>query len=263
MNRFESILARLKQSFGDRASTLEGTVVGDVLQAVANELARIYSQELEEAQQNLYLHAARGARLEALCANYSILRGENESDEALRQRALRQIRCPALAGNAAQYEAWAAAVPGVRAVRAVAGVQGPGTVDVYYVPTEDAVAELWEQLQAHLEANCPLGAEVLALEAMDYSLSVNAAVALKDIAVIEEVQAAYQAALEAYFAEIALTEAGMRISPNRLATMLMEVPGVLDVRNLTINGKDNTQILPEGSYPQLAELRVSEVLVDG
>ncbi len=263
MNSFEGILARLKQNFGSRASALEGTVMGDVLQAVANELARIYSQELEEARQNLYLHSARGGKLEALCANYSITRRENESDDSLRQRALLQIRCPALAGNASHYETWAREVPGVQAVRAVAGVQGPGTVDVYYVPTEDAVAELWEHLQAHLEANCPLGAEVLALEAMDYSLMVSATVVLKDIAVLDEVKAAYQAALEAYFARIALTEQGMRISPNRLATMLMEVPGVLDVRNLTINSKDSTQILPEGSYPMLAELRVSEVLVDG
>ena len=54
MNSFEGILARLKQNFGSRASTLEGTVVGDVLQAVANELARIYSQELVPAQEDLY-----------------------------------------------------------------------------------------------------------------------------------------------------------------------------------------------------------------
>ena len=101
------------------------------------------------------------------------------------------------------------------------------------------------------------------LEAMDYGLMVSATVMLKDIAVLEEVKAAYGAMLEAYFAEIALTEQGQRISPNRLAAMLMEVPGVLDVTNLTVNSKDNTQILPEGSYPLLTELRVSEVLVNG
>ena len=263
MNSFEEILARLKQNFGVRASTLEGTVVGDVLQAVANELARVYSQELEAAREDLYLHSARGGRLEALCANYSITREENESDEALRQRALAHIRCPALAGNGAHYQAWAMEVPGVKAARAVAGVQGPGTVDVYYIPGQEAAVELWERLQGHLEENCPLGAEVLALEAMPYSLTVNATVDLKDIAVLQEVQAAYAAALEAYFAEVALTEQGKRISPNRLAAMLMEVPGVLDVTNLTVNGKSLTQILPEGSYPQLAELRISEVSING
>lgn len=263
MNSFEGILARLKQNFGDRASTLEGTVMGDVLQAVANELARMYSQELEAAREDLYLHSARGSRLEALCANYSIIRRENENDAELRQRALEQIRCPALAGNSAHYQAWAMEVPGVQAARAVAGVQGPGTVDVYYVPAADAASGLWGRLQENLEANCPLGAEVLALEAMPYSLTVTATADLKEIAVMEEVRAAYAAALEAYFAEIALTERGKRISPNRLAAMLMEVPGVLDVSNLTINGKTLTQILPEGSYPQLAELSISEVILNG
>ena len=43
----------------------------------------------------------------------------------------------------------------------------------------------------------------------------------------------------------------------------MEVPGVLDVSNLTVNNKTLTTILPEGSYPQLAELSISEVILNG
>ena len=263
MNTFESILNRLKQNYTGSAGTQEGSVVGDVLQAVANELARIYSQELAPIEDSLFLATAKGTRLDALCGNYSITRQEQESDESLRARALACIREPALAGNAAHYAAWATEVPGVLRAEARAGVRGPGTVDVYYIPAENAEEGLWERLQQHLEACCPLGAEVLALEAMPYQLQVDTYVDLQDTALLSQVRSACTAALEAYFAQIALTDAGKRISPSRLAAILLDCAGVLDVNTLTVNERDYTQILPDGSYPQLSALVLEKVSFDG
>lgn len=262
MNTFESILFRLKSNYTGQASTLEGTIVGDVLHAVANELARIYSQELAPMEDNLFLQTAQGQHLDALCGNYGITRLTQESDESLRARALQQIREPALAGNAAHYAAWAMEVDGVKAARAVAGVNGPGTVDLYYIPTEDASSDLWERLQAHLESVCPLSAEVLALEAMPYSLTVTATVELTDTAISQEVHAAFDAALQEYFSRIALTEQGSRISPSRLAALLLDCVGVVDVTSLQINEQSATLILPDGSYPQLESLSLTRVLTD-
>lgn len=261
INTFESILSRLKRNYTGQASTLEGTIVGDIFLAVANELARIYSQELAPMEDNLFLQTALGDRLDALCGNYSILRQENESDDALRTRALKQIREPALAGNAAHYAAWASEVPGVKAACAVAGVRGAGTVDVYYVPTADAPTGLWEHLQQHLEEQCPLSAEVLALEAMPYSLTITASVDLKETALLEEVRGAFSAALTEYFSRISLTEEGNRISPSRLTAMLLDCAGVLDVNSFSINERDVTLILPDGSYPHLEALDLRQELI--
>ena len=263
MNTFESILKRLQEAYTGPAGTQEGSVVGDVLQAVANELARMYSQELEPMEDSLFLTTAAGSRLDALCANYGIQRLEQENDNKLRKRALAQIREPALAGNAAHYAAWAAEVPGVLRAEARAGVRGPGTVDVYYIPAADAGEDLWHRLQAHLEACCPLGAEVLALEAMAYELQVDTYVDLQETALLSQVRSACTAALEAYFAEIALTEAGKRISPSRLTALLLDCAGVLDVNTLTVNDRDYTQILPDGSYPRLSGLTLEKVQFDG
>ena len=41
---FDSILQRLKQALEGQVSAMEGTFTGDILQAVAAELARIWSQ---------------------------------------------------------------------------------------------------------------------------------------------------------------------------------------------------------------------------
>lgn len=214
-------------------------------------------------EDNLFLSTATGTHLDALCGNYSIQRQENESDDSLRARALRQVRQPAMAGNAAHYAAWAMEVPGVAAARAVAGVRGSGTVDVYYVPTQNPPADLWNRLQQHLEDNCPLNAQVLAMEAMPYSLSVEASVDLRDTALEADVQLAFAAALEEYFSRTALTDQGMRISPSRLTSILLDCAGVVDVNSLTMNDRTATLILSEGSYPVLTALVVTKVLLHG
>lgn len=234
--------------------------MGDVLQSVANELARIYSQELAPMEDNLFLSTATGDHLDALCGNYSIQRQENESDDSLRARALRLVRQPAMAGNAAHYTAWAMEVPGVAAARGVAGIRGSGTVDVYYVPTQTPPADLWNRLQQHLQDNCPLTAQVLAVEATPCSLSVEAAVTLRDTALETDVQLAFAAALEDYCSRIALTDQGCRISPGRLTAILLDCAGVMDVNSLTINGRAATLTLPEGSYPVPTALVLTKVL---
>lgn len=261
MNTFESILFRLKANYTGQASTLEGTVVGDVLLAVANELARIYSQELAPMEDNLFLQTAKGQHLDALCGNYSIARQENESDDSLRARVLQQIRQPALAGNGAHYAAWAMEVAGVRSARAASNA--PGAVQVYYLPTADAPDDLQERLQAHLAENCPLGAAVQAVEAAAYPLTVTTTVDLKSTAVLQEVYAAFDAAMRDYFGRIALTEAGKRISPSRLAALLLDQAGVADVTSMAINGAEGTLILPDGSYPYLETLELSRVITNG
>lgn len=57
---FEDILLRLKQELSGAVSTLEGTFAGDILQAVAAELARIWSQEMDSVTQRAFISTAEG-----------------------------------------------------------------------------------------------------------------------------------------------------------------------------------------------------------
>ena len=89
---FESILGRLKEGLSGKVSAMEGTVTGDILQAVAAELARIWSQEVDSVTQRGFVSTAQGTWLDAACGDYGITRKEGESDESLRQRTLEHIR---------------------------------------------------------------------------------------------------------------------------------------------------------------------------
>ena len=89
---FDSILARLRSGVQGTVSTLEGTFAGDLLQSVAAELARIWSQEVDTAAQRGFLATAEGDWLDAVCGDYGITRKSGESDEGLRARALEQVR---------------------------------------------------------------------------------------------------------------------------------------------------------------------------
>ena len=88
---FDSILARLRSGVQGTVSTLEGTFAGDLLQSVAAELARIWSQEVDTAAQRGFLATAEGQWLDAVCGDYGITRKSGESDEGLRARALEQV----------------------------------------------------------------------------------------------------------------------------------------------------------------------------
>lgn len=109
---FESTLGRLKEGLSGRVSAMEGTVTGDILQAVAAELARIWSQEVDSVTQRGFVSTAQGTWLDAACGDYGITRKEGESDESLRQRTLAHIRRQGAGGTAADYVAWAEALEG-------------------------------------------------------------------------------------------------------------------------------------------------------
>ena len=71
---FDAILGRLRESMSSGVSTMEGTFAGDILQAVAAELARIWSQEMDTVTQRGFLSTAEGEWLDAVCGNFGLSR---------------------------------------------------------------------------------------------------------------------------------------------------------------------------------------------
>ena len=56
---FDSILQRMKDRLQGSVSAMEGTFTGDILQAVAAELARIWSQEMDSVTQRAFISSAQ------------------------------------------------------------------------------------------------------------------------------------------------------------------------------------------------------------
>ena len=73
-NTFEAILGRMKTSLELDMTNIEGTWTGDLLQTVANELARIYSMEIKPMYDKAFVRTAKGEDLDNCCADYGIER---------------------------------------------------------------------------------------------------------------------------------------------------------------------------------------------
>lgn len=73
-NDFISILERMKARIVTEADRREGTWTADNLQAVANELARIYSEDIESILPQAFVATATGINLDSACSDYGITR---------------------------------------------------------------------------------------------------------------------------------------------------------------------------------------------
>lgn len=75
-NTFEAILTRMKANLALDITDIEGTWTGDMLQTVANELARIYSCEIKPIYDKAFVSTAKGEDLDKCCADYGIYRNQ-------------------------------------------------------------------------------------------------------------------------------------------------------------------------------------------
>lgn len=255
---FDSILQRLKDRLQGSVSAMEGTFTGDILQAVAAELARIWSQEMDSVTQRAFISTAEGEWLDAACGDFGIVRKEEETDAQLRQRALERIRQQGAGGNVADYVAWAQELEGVAAASAVALGRGAGTVDVYYSPTEDAPANLKQMLKAHLEKLRPVGADVQVIQAQPVSISVAAQVSRAGDIPVEDISAAFTAAMEHYLAQSKLAGGGQIVSINRIISLLMGCSGVADLSGVTLNGGTVNLVMEQGTYAVVGSVTLTE-----
>lgn len=260
---FDAILSRLRAGMTSQVSTMEGTFAGDILQAVAAELARIWSQEMDTVTQRGFLSTAEGEWLDAVCGNFGLSRKAGESDEALRQRALEWLRGRGASGNAADYVNWTQAVKDVAAAQAVPLARGNGTVDVYYVPAEGADSGLCARIQARLEELRPVGADVLVQEAKAVALQVTAQVTLDGSRTLEAVQQSCQQLLEDYLESVRLKSSGRLVSLNRMIGLLIGCEGVADVAQVRINGKAENVTLSEGNYASAGAVTLTEAEGNG
>lgn len=82
-NSYISILNRMKDRIENEADKREGTWTADNLQAVANELARIYSEDIDTILPQAFVLTASGSNLDACCSDYGIIRREATAAEVI------------------------------------------------------------------------------------------------------------------------------------------------------------------------------------
>lgn len=188
-----------------------------------------------------------------------------ESDAALYSRIVPRRQNTATSGNEAHYKEWALECDGVGAAKVTGLWAGPGTVRVIiagydFTPVDD---EIVGACAAHIETQRPVGPEVTVVSIGGTAISITATVAVDATTTADDVQAAFVSELGTYIESIATgyfqTDS---IEPynlyyNKIASLLMSVPGVVDFSDLTVNGGTGNIVIEGTQVPVLGEVSIT------
>lgn len=215
----------------------DGVGTGYLLAAQVGDKYNVDAGEIEQILRNI-------SGLESYANEPAIGGTDPESDAALFGRIDHHRKNPSTSGNENHYKEWALSCDGVGAVKVTKLWNGPGTVRVLLAdydqqPVDDAVVAA---CAAYIETVRPVGAEVTVVSVTGAGINVSATLTLEASATLADVTVAFKASLAAYFTELAaeyFSNSEMHtytLYYNRLAALLMDIDGVLDYADLTVNG---------------------------
>lgn len=196
-----------------------------------------------------------------------------ETDAALLTRYLERMRRPATSGNPWHYQRWAKEVEGVGAARVVSKWDGPGTVKVIVADQnlQPAAAAAVAACAAHIETERPVGPAVTVEAAGALEVRVEAAAVLDGSVSRSSVREALEETVGAYLKGLAAAAFSENVDLqfetldagnyealfNRIAFLLLSIPGVLDYTSLKLNGGTSNLTIPAGSAPVLTGVVVT------
>jgi len=194
--------------------------------------------------------------------------GEDEEyDEELRKRYYASFAADAFGGNIADYKMKIGALQNVGGVKVYPAWNGGGTVKVVIIdrgwraPAEKELEEL--QLQIDPESRgegygiAPIGHQVTVAGVAEVICDIGMTLALAAGAVQETVLADIRNRIEAYFEEIRRSwadSAYLTVRISYLEAKILEVDGVVDVADCSINGSGGNLVLGPDEVPLLGEI---------
>lgn len=228
-------------------SIANGVASVDVIALVAGELGNLGIGELVDHERNL-------VGINSVTNNNIFVGGvDAETDDSLRERTLFKARKPITSGNANHYRLWATEVEGVATAKVFPTWDGPNTVKVVVIAKDGGApaAPIVSAVAEYIEQERPIGAKVTVLPIEEVPLAINATLTLDGDLTIGDVQDAITASINAYL----LSEAdGGIIRYVRVGEAILDVPGVLDYEDLTVNGGTSNVILTEEQVAIVGEV---------
>lgn len=254
MNDYDSILARMKADMPSDITVIEGSLAGDILTAVANELAKFYDMEIRDIYEKAFVTTATGDYLTRACMDYGVERREGEGDDELRARTLHLIRNQASSGNESHYLSWVKSFADVKAVHLEKGENGKVGI---YVITDNGDEGLISHIADYIEENRPIGAEVTVERASQRVLNMSVDVSFLSGYNAEAVKPYIQSIVEEHYRQFERADAPAYISNSLIRNMIAGLEGIRDVISLTIDGTGKSFTLEYGQYPVMGTLSVS------
>lgn len=181
-----------------------------------------------------------------------------ESDESLYKRLVDRAQNPATSGNANHYKQWALEVPGVGDVKVFPVWNGGNTVKVVLLddnkrkPDESTI----NKVIAHIEANKPVGPTITTIGAEEVKITCTATLTLVPGKTVENAQKEFTDLLNEYFKGLAFVDPIVRYA--KIASLLIDVPSIVDYSNLTINGGTNNITINDGQVAVVGSVNFNE-----
>lgn len=174
-----------------------------------------------------------------------------EPDKDLRQRYYDKIRTPTTSGNRYHYLNWAKSVVGVGDARVVPLWAGDNTVKVIiinsnkYEASEDLVNNVQEYIDPNSEGlgngEAPIGAFCTVVSATSKPINVEVIINKEDNYDLAQIKESIKEKIISHLKDIAFRK--NMVSYAQLGAMILEVEGVLDYRDLSVNnGTTNINI---------------------
>lgn len=187
---------------------------------------------------------------------------DDEDTEAFRQRYLNSFSIQAYGGNIADYKEKVLSITGVGGVKVYPVWNGGGTVKVVFCTSEfkppaeefvSRVQEILDPVPLHQQGVgvAPIGHYVTVEGVATQTINLSALVSVKPGFVLEDVKPAIVSSIQEYMAEVnaawkdtqavsvnEFTNEGLIVRIAKLESRILDVTGVLDVENLTINGSN-------------------------
>ena len=190
---------------------------------------------------------------------------DTENDDSLRKRYFDSIGADYFGGNIADYKNKLHQMEGVGGVHVVPVWNGGGTVKVvfttsdYSVPSAELVAAVKEKLDPEEYTGqgvgiAPIGHTVTVEAVKSVSITVSATLTLTDDADMNSIQSAAENSIAAYFLALAETwedANGLTVRVSHVSDALLDLQGVVDVENVTLNGSGGNMVLDWDRIPVL------------
>lgn len=186
-----------------------------------------------------------------------------ETDEELKERFYTSVNSVAFGGNIADYKNKVKEIEGVGAVKVIPVWNGGGTVklvvldDSYNSASDILIKNVQNAVGHEGEGIAPIGHIVTTVAAENIEVTINTTITLQEGFEIGVVKTSIEKAIMDYFTEIKKewensTTLIVRIA--HIESRILDVTGIVDVTDTTINASTSNLILSNEQIPLLSEV---------
>lgn len=175
---------------------------------------------------------------------------EEETDEDLKSRYYELLRDPITSANMAHYKFWAKSITGVGNAKVIPLWNGANTVKVIILDANmtPASTQLIDAVQLYIDpkgtnnatwgtgaGQAPIGAYCTVVSATSKSINISATINKASGFTDQNIIDGITNKVKSYFKDIAFSSTINYVSYTKIVSLILEVDGVLDAQNVTIN----------------------------